>query len=236
MQPDGTIDLSGLYLVDPTVDYFDGQVIYLDFDGETDVTYNGPVVEGIDIPVFSAESAGLAGQESVIISQIVPALEQEFDGTGVLFTTTKPDSGTLYSTIFVGGDDSAFSAYGSFTGLAEKVDIGNQDPEDNAFVFSDNVVGGYTDLGLLVTRLEGLIAHESAHLLGYAHEAQSELEGPLYSVAAIVSDSESHSSGSNQVWTSPNVQVRTGFVLFTGGPLGATVYQIKAEWDIDAQG
>jgi hypothetical protein len=216
MQPDGTIDLSGLYLVDPTVDYFNGQVIYLDFDGAQDVTYNGPVVvEGIDIPIFSAASAGLAGQESVIISQIVSALEQEFEGKGVLFTTTKPNSGTLYSTIFVGGDGSSFSAYGSFVGLAEKVDVGNQNPDDNAFVFSDNIVGGYTDLGLLVTRLEGLIAHETAHLLGYAHEAQSEVEGSLYSVAAIVSDSESHQSWDNQTWTSPHVQVRTGFALFT---------------------
>ena len=47
--------IPGLHLVDPTVDTFDGQVIYLDFDGEADVTYNGPVtVEDIDVPAFAA--------------------------------------------------------------------------------------------------------------------------------------------------------------------------------------
>ena len=47
--------LPGLHLVDPSVDRFDGQVIYLDFDGEEDVTYNGPVtVENIDVPACRA--------------------------------------------------------------------------------------------------------------------------------------------------------------------------------------
>lgn len=168
MQPDGTLDLPGMYLVDPTTD-FNGQVVYLDFDGAQDVTYNGPVVvEGINIPEFSAEAAGLSGQESEIISHILTALEQQFEGTGILFTTTKPDSGTLYSTVFVGGDGSEFAEYGSFAGLSEKIDVGNQDPSDNGFVFSDNVVGGYVDLGSLAVRLAGLIAHETRHLLGYA--------------------------------------------------------------------
>jgi hypothetical protein len=39
----------------------------------------------------------------------------------VVFTCTEPEAGTAYSTVFVGGDDEAFSAYGSFTGLAEQV-------------------------------------------------------------------------------------------------------------------
>ena len=62
-------DLPGLHLVDPPVEHFDGQIIYLDFDGAEDVTYNGPVVvEGIDIPSFSTEAAGLSGQEQQVIS------------------------------------------------------------------------------------------------------------------------------------------------------------------------
>jgi len=161
VQPDGTLDLPGMHLVEPTVDYFDGQIVYIDFDGETDVIYNGPVVvEGVNIPEFSAESAGLDGQETVIISQILSSLEQEFEGTGVLFTTDKPESGISYSTIFVGGDDSAFAEYGSFLGLAEKVDVWNQDPSDNAFIFSESIHSDTLDADYYPVELAQLIAHE----------------------------------------------------------------------------
>jgi len=187
VQLSGTPSLPGLYLVDPTVDYFDGQIIYLDFDGEQDVTYNGPVViEGINIPEFTAESAGLGGQESEIISQILSALEQKFDGMGVQFTVSKPDSGTSYSTVFVGGDDSVFSEYGSFVGLAEHVDVGNQHPYDKAFVFSESIVSGRSEIDSLTTDLANAIAHETGHLLGYAHEYKDS-SSVLSSVALAVS-------------------------------------------------
>jgi len=48
-------DTSGMHLVDPAASRFDEQLIYLDFDGAKDVTYDGPVkVEGIDVPAFKA--------------------------------------------------------------------------------------------------------------------------------------------------------------------------------------
>lgn len=50
-----TVTLSGMHLVDPAADHFDGQCVYLDFDGGEDVTYNGPItVEGINVPAFVA--------------------------------------------------------------------------------------------------------------------------------------------------------------------------------------
>ena len=56
-----------MHLADPTVDRFQGQVVYLDFDGQEDVTYNGPVMlEGIDVPAFRLPGA-LAGREEVVI-------------------------------------------------------------------------------------------------------------------------------------------------------------------------
>jgi hypothetical protein len=162
--------LSGLYLVEPDVDYFDGQVFYLDFDGAKDVTYNGPVVvEGIDIPEFSAEAGGLDGQEQEIISQILTQLELTFEGSGVTFVITEPDAGTQYSTIYIGGDDSAFADYGSFLGLAEQVDLGNQNPSDNAFVFSENIVSADSDLNAIDAGIADVITHEAWHLLGYRH-------------------------------------------------------------------
>ncbi len=47
---------------------------------------------------------------------------------------------STYSTVYVGGNGAWASEYGeSFLGLAEKVDVGNQDPADNAFIFSDTL-------------------------------------------------------------------------------------------------
>jgi len=169
VKPDGILNLPGLYFVNPAVDYFEGQIVYFDFDGEENVTYNGPVIiEGIDIPAFTALSH-LSGQEDTIVSQVLEELNRTFAGSGVIFTVEKPEPHTLYSTIYIGGDDSAFAEYGAFLGLAEQVDVGNQDLSDSGFVFSDSIVSGHTEMDLLVIRLADLISHEIGHLLGYAH-------------------------------------------------------------------
>ena len=77
----GYPDLPGLQLVDPRPDQFAGQIVYLDFDGAQNVTYNGPiVVEDIDIPAFQAPGE-LAGQEQAIIAEVVEQLEQTFAGS-----------------------------------------------------------------------------------------------------------------------------------------------------------
>src|SRR6185503_12882787 len=98
-------------------------------------------------------------------------LEAAFAGTGVVFTTEKPAEGE-YSTIHIGGDSEAFG--GVLWGVAEKVDGGNQDHSDIAFVFSDNIPAG---------ALAGVIAHELGHLLGYEHAHQSNSANPLAEVA-----------------------------------------------------
>jgi len=179
-----SVSLPGLHLVDPTVSRFDGQIIYLDIDGEENVTYNGPVtVENIDVPAFSAPGA-FVGQEEAIIAQILDRLDETFVDSGVAFMTEKPASELPYSTIYVGGNDARFSEYGSFLGLAEQVDVGNQDPSDNAFVFSS--ILGESDAGpdAYSSTLAGVIAHEAGRLLGYANDSLASTAGPLESVAA----------------------------------------------------
>ncbi|MFB0555683.1 MAG: choice-of-anchor D domain-containing protein [Phycisphaerae bacterium] len=183
-----SVALSEMHLVDPAFDYdyFDEQIVYLDFDGEENVTYNGPVtVEGIDVPAFVAPG-DLAGQEDALIAGVVEELNEIFDGSGIIFTTERPESTTACSTIYVGGNDLAFAEYGSFLGLAEQVDVGNTDHSDNAFVFSDNTVSGQTeptDPGSFVTNLANLICHETGHLLGYEHDNEDPNGGVLSIVA-----------------------------------------------------
>ncbi|MEN6425146.1 MAG: SBBP repeat-containing protein [Phycisphaerales bacterium] len=174
--------LPGLHLVDPDMSSWQGQIIYLDLDGAQDVVYNGPVTVGpFDIPVFQAPGI-LAGWERTIIADAVSQLEQTFADSGILFTVAPPAPGQAYSTIYVGGDDSVFSRYGSFRGLAEQVDAGNADRGDVGLVFSgqlaDTSIGGY------VTSLAEVIAHEAGHLLGYAHAGCETGAGVLQSVAA----------------------------------------------------
>jgi len=113
-------------------------------------------------------------------------LSQIFAGSGVVFTVEKPEPHTLYSTIYIGGDDSAFSEYGSFLGLAEQVDVGNKDFSDKAFVFSDRILIGQSSAGSASAHLANIIAHEAGHLLGYAHEYE-ESESILSSQALAVS-------------------------------------------------
>ena len=217
-------ELPGLTIVDPDISSWQGQIIYLDFDGAEDVVYNGPVTVGpFDVPAFAAPG-DLAGQEDAIISEVLFQLEQTFPGTGIIFTTEQPSARaslfqratTLgpckhisqgsqpFSTIYIGGDDSAFAEYGSFLGLAEQVDAKNTNPSDNGFVFASGLARGNRDscddgsvfseqaVGGLAegyaASLAELVAHEVGHLLGFSHGGDVDHGKSLMQVAAEPND------------------------------------------------
>jgi hypothetical protein len=145
------------------------QIIYLDFDGATGVTYDGPVrVDDVAVYPFRAP-AELAGEEAAIIQSLLTLLNDGVAGLGVIFTATRPDEATEYSTIYIGGDGASFSQYGSFLGLSEKVDEGNLDRSDSAFVFSDLIDGTDTSVEAYSRNLAGYVGHEAGHLLGFEH-------------------------------------------------------------------
>ncbi|MCD4727189.1 MAG: hypothetical protein K8R46_05985, partial [Pirellulales bacterium] len=116
---------------------------------------------------------------------MVVQLEETFAGAGIIFTTTQPAPGTEYSTIYIGGDNSAFAEYGSFLGLAEAVDTGNHNHSEEAFVFTDTVftdtvhaveTASTSSVEALATETTDLVTHELAHLLGYEHDEASSQE------------------------------------------------------------
>jgi hypothetical protein len=158
--------------VNTTADDIARQTVYLDFNGAQGVTYHGLVTVGpFDVPVFQAPGT-LAGQEQTIACDVLAGLTQTFAGSGVVFTTQKPDGTQPYSTVYIGGDGSAFASYGAFLGLAEDVDQGNRVHDDTALVFTDGLGQDTSDPATWADRLTGVIAHEVGHLLGYSHVRQ----------------------------------------------------------------
>jgi hypothetical protein len=180
--------LPGLRLVNPSSANLSQQLIYLSFGGAAGVVYDGPVTVGpLDIPAFCAPG-GLVGQEQQIIARIVIGLQKIFANSGVVFTTTRPSADQACSTIYIGGDGSVFSQYGSFLGLAERVDVGNVDAQDEAFVFSAQLAPTSQDLDQYAATLARLIAHEAGHLLGYEHQTEATREEGLARCAALIID------------------------------------------------
>ncbi len=126
------------------------------------------LLTNIDVPAYAAPGT-LGGHEASIVSTVTSTLNANFSGLGVTFTSDAPGITQAHSTVYVGGTDAPFTPYGSFLGLAEAVDVGNQNPNDNAFVFSDRLAPLATSTTAYVQQLTGTIAHETGHVLGYEH-------------------------------------------------------------------
>jgi len=222
-------DLPGLYLVDPDPSNLQGQVIYLDFDGAEEVTYNGPVTVGpFDVPAFQAPGE-LAGQEQTIIDQILSNLQEIFARSGVIFTTHQPPGATQYSTIYIGGDDSAFLSFGQFYGLAENLDIANRDRSDEALVFAEEIPGGAPTPDEYCAGAAQLVAHEAGRLLGYAEASEEVVAGQEITLAEVDLAKDhvkvngvmsSDNSGSFYVQTGAYVWFEAQFTHWWGGDHG----------------
>jgi hypothetical protein len=174
--------VAGMNLVDSDLNNLRGQVVYLDTDGAKGVDYRGPAtVPNLDVPAFKANGL-FVGKEHAIIDQVLAELNTTFAESGVAFTLERPASETPFSTVFIGGTDDAFRQFGSFLALAEDVDVGNRNRGDNAFVFSDELVGA-TSAYAYARSLAEIIEHETGHLLGLKHANEVADAGVLANVA-----------------------------------------------------
>ena len=159
------------------------QTVYVNFDGAEDASYDGPVSsDRVSVPAFQGPDSLEADAVSVAAA-VVESLNDQYSGLGLTFTASRPDASVEYSTVHVGGDGAEFRAYGDFLGVAEKVDEGNLDHNDSAFVFSDKISASPGDVTAYVESLATVIAHETGHLLGFGHpDSGQETSSPLASV------------------------------------------------------
>ena len=135
------------------------QYIYLDFDGEL-TSYNGEI---LSIDHVTVQNSNLTKER---MADIVIALNAKYASSNVVFVTERPTVAD-YSTICI-GHTSAFDEYGTFAGLAETIDEGNQIKSDKAFVMLDS---NNTDAEIITT-----ISHETDHLLGTLEHAGEGLD------------------------------------------------------------
>ena len=162
----GDAQLLPVPALDPYVNNLAGQVVYVDHDGASGVTYDGPVrIEGIDVPAYQAP-ASLAGEAAAaVVPAALAELNTWFADLGVTFTDVRPGEDTAYSTIYLWGEDSALEDPEVY-GLAEHVDVDNQDRRDEAFVFSEPLADRATSLEGYVAALAAAIAEQTGDLLG----------------------------------------------------------------------
>ena len=139
------------------------QVVFVDFEAGF-LSFDGLLgdASGLTLPG--------AGYSSAQKAQVIAAVEAIYADFQVEFVTEAPVSGA-FSTIHVGGsltDLPGNLALGpGQIGFAEKIDSGNADSSDNAFVLSGEVGTDPEDL-LLVAQS---IAQEAGHLFGLRHVA-----------------------------------------------------------------
>ena len=87
------------------------QVVRLDLDGATGLTYRGPfTIVDVDVPAVTAPGA-FAGQEAVIVASMLAMLESLFADHDVVFTIDPVPDGVEHAVVHVGGTGAAFRAY-----------------------------------------------------------------------------------------------------------------------------
>lgn len=167
---------------------FASQKVWLDFNNESGATggdegdeqgTKGPFVDSPIVrswirptdPRFDTPEEVAAVMMDLIKMQV----EDDFRGFWVSFSQTDPDPDNGRRSIidFPSGIriPNPFSEEDAL-GLAEKVDLGNRDPTDNAWIAVDNYTSDedVDTFGEVVNELANGASHELAHLLGIRHK------------------------------------------------------------------
>ncbi len=159
---------------------YSSQTVHLSVDGAENVDLDGSLAKrGINAPAFQPPER-FDGQRDWILDGLTHSLSRRFPGFE--FSTREPDD-VNHSTIYIGGHSRLVSDGPAYLGLAEQIDVGNQDLRDEAFVFTETFASGALTPEQYVGELTELVSHELGHLLGGAHEWQVPDSDPLAELA-----------------------------------------------------
>ena len=148
--------------------------LFLDFDGATVYSRSGDFWLGstsVNVPAYNLASLGWAGREQESVQYIMDFVAEDYAAYNVTITTIQPASGE-YTTIYVGGDNSWFQPNSGVIGVAT-YDIGNRDPSNYGFAFTEELGIYYSYCGGSLQNFSeyvaNLITHEAGHTFGTNH-------------------------------------------------------------------
>lgn len=145
------------------------QLLMLDFDGGS---VDSELLGSRTIVPFDAGAIASVykGKTDEMKGAIRAGVEQNYERFDVIVITSDdppPPEGTEYSTVFLGG------FHASAFGIAESVDLYNQDYCDDAIIFTESFtlsafsrVPTVAEMGLAIANVA---AHEAGHILGLNH-------------------------------------------------------------------
>ena len=145
------------------------QVVRLDLDGATDLTYRGPVtIADVDVPAFTAPGA-FAGHEAAIVASMLAMLESLFADHDVVFTIDRVPDGVEHAVVYVGGTGAAFRAYGPCWPSPSRSIVATSTSPTCLRLHQQDPDPGSPVRASLGADLAVYVAHEVAHLLGFEH-------------------------------------------------------------------
>lgn len=145
----------------------EGQVVYLNWAGGSNIVV--PNVGSFDLPRFSATDVGGSESQTERLKDEIQAIVRDrYDGFDMTVTNSDDNSRptAAHSTVHFGGfNRSAFA-------ISEQIDAQNQDPSDDAIVFTESFRGAFSEtptFSEMATAIGNTTAHEIGHLLGLVH-------------------------------------------------------------------
>ncbi|MCG3126870.1 MAG: hypothetical protein CHACPFDD_01725 [Phycisphaerae bacterium] len=144
-----------------------GQVVYLDWDGGTNVSID--TIGQFSIDPFNATDVGpYAGRTAEMKAAIEAIIAQRYAGFDLTVVSSDdgPPPAVAHTTIYFGGNSRTAFAQ------SEQIDVLNADPSDDAIVFTQSFLEafeGFASFDQMVTALGNTVAHEVGHLLGLLH-------------------------------------------------------------------